>query len=289
MASFQCVVVRNDTQPFICSLALLSVVCYVLVVCCVCALAFAANRAWKLRESRLAPKRRRRQRMWTRCSRRTWRAAKRSGGSPSPRAASGDKMAATRSSPSSPSSTSSTPRGCSQLANGEVMPERKGVVPAWQDVPPEAKLSLTTLRKTKQRLPIAVLSYGFHRGAAAPPQAGPTAHGPLLPARCAPHVSGPAPGGVGHNLGFPVAAAARVHDGLQRGPRRQVSVPARALLAGLVQFNVIIPWCVTNRTLPNRTRNITILTSTAVKISEKQFDRTFRNTKIFANTTPALN
>ena len=35
-----------------------------------------------------------------------------------------------------------------KLANGEVMPERKGVVPAWQDVPPEAKLSLTTLRKT---------------------------------------------------------------------------------------------------------------------------------------------
>ena len=50
-----------------------------------------------------------------------------------------------------------------KLANGEVMPERKGVVPAWQDVPPEAKLSLTTLRKTTMelKLPIAVLSYGW--------------------------------------------------------------------------------------------------------------------------------
>ena len=50
-----------------------------------------------------------------------------------------------------------------KLANGEVMPERKGVVPAWQDVPPEAKLSLSTLRKTTMtlKLPIAVLSYGW--------------------------------------------------------------------------------------------------------------------------------
>ena len=51
-----------------------------------------------------------------------------------------------------------------KLCNGEVMPERKGVVPAWQDVPPEAKLSLATLRDTPRggyRLPIAVLSYGW--------------------------------------------------------------------------------------------------------------------------------
>ena len=50
-----------------------------------------------------------------------------------------------------------------KLANGEVMPERKGVVPAWQDVSPEAKLSLTTLRNTtmKFKLPIVVLSYGW--------------------------------------------------------------------------------------------------------------------------------
>ena len=50
-----------------------------------------------------------------------------------------------------------------KLCNGEVMPERKGVVPAWQDVPPEAKLSLATLRETKMTssLPIAILSYGW--------------------------------------------------------------------------------------------------------------------------------
>ena len=50
-----------------------------------------------------------------------------------------------------------------KLAKGEVMPERKGVVPAWQDVPPEAKLSLATLRKTTMdlKLPIAVLSYAW--------------------------------------------------------------------------------------------------------------------------------
>ena len=46
------------------------------MVCGVCALAFAATRARKLRESRLAPKRRRRQRM----CRRTWRASKRRDG-----------------------------------------------------------------------------------------------------------------------------------------------------------------------------------------------------------------
>ena len=50
-----------------------------------------------------------------------------------------------------------------KLANGEVMPERKGVVPAWQDVPPDAKLSLAMLRRMtmKFRLPVAVLSYGW--------------------------------------------------------------------------------------------------------------------------------
>ena len=50
-----------------------------------------------------------------------------------------------------------------RLANGEVMPEANGVVPAWQQVPPEAKLSLATLRRTTMglRLPVAVLSYGW--------------------------------------------------------------------------------------------------------------------------------
>ena len=50
-----------------------------------------------------------------------------------------------------------------KLLNCEVMPEREGVVPAWQDVPPEAKLSLATLRRTtmKLKLPVAVLSYGW--------------------------------------------------------------------------------------------------------------------------------
>jgi len=50
-----------------------------------------------------------------------------------------------------------------KLAKGEVMPERAGVVPAWQQLPPEAKLHLTTLRKTTMdsSLPVAVLSYGW--------------------------------------------------------------------------------------------------------------------------------
>ena len=50
-----------------------------------------------------------------------------------------------------------------KLLNREVMPEREGVVPAWQDVPPEAKLSLATLRRTtlELKLPVAVLSYGW--------------------------------------------------------------------------------------------------------------------------------
>ena len=50
-----------------------------------------------------------------------------------------------------------------KLADGEVMPERKGVVPPWQLVPTEAKLSLETLRRTTMELalPVAVLSYGW--------------------------------------------------------------------------------------------------------------------------------
>ena len=50
-----------------------------------------------------------------------------------------------------------------QLARGEAMPERKGVVPPWQLVPAEAKLSLSTLRRTNMglKLPVAVLSYGW--------------------------------------------------------------------------------------------------------------------------------
>ena len=48
------------------------------------------------------------------------------------------------------------------FAKGEVMPERKGVVPAWQQLPPEATLDLATLRQTTMdRLPVAVLSYGW--------------------------------------------------------------------------------------------------------------------------------
>ena len=52
-----------------------------------------------------------------------------------------------------------------KLAKGEVMPERKGVVPAWQELPSEAKLDLATLRKTTMalKLPVAVLSYGRRR------------------------------------------------------------------------------------------------------------------------------
>lgn len=50
-----------------------------------------------------------------------------------------------------------------KLLDGEVMPECKGVVPPWQLVPPEAKLSLETLRRTTMDglLPVAVLSYGW--------------------------------------------------------------------------------------------------------------------------------
>ena len=49
------------------------------------------------------------------------------------------------------------------FAEGEVMPELKGVVPAWQQVPPEATVSLDQLRQTTMEsfLPVAVLSYGW--------------------------------------------------------------------------------------------------------------------------------
>ena len=47
-----------------------------------------------------------------------------------------------------------------KFGEGEVMPERKGVVPAWQELPPEAKVSLEQLRQSKMRgaLPLAILS-----------------------------------------------------------------------------------------------------------------------------------
>ena len=48
-----------------------------------------------------------------------------------------------------------------QLAQGEVMPEHKGVVPPWQLLPPEAKVSLAELRQSQELLPVAVLSYGW--------------------------------------------------------------------------------------------------------------------------------
>ena len=50
-----------------------------------------------------------------------------------------------------------------KLAEGKVMPELKGVVPAWQQVPPEAIVSLEKLRYTTMTntLPVAVLSYGW--------------------------------------------------------------------------------------------------------------------------------
>ena len=49
------------------------------------------------------------------------------------------------------------------FADGKVMPEREGVVPAWQQLPSEAIVSLTQLRQTKYDygLPVAVLSYGW--------------------------------------------------------------------------------------------------------------------------------
>jgi len=62
------------------------------------------------------------------------------------------------------------------FAAGKVMAERKGVVPASQGLPPEAKVSITELRKTtySHGLSVAILSYCCrqaplcpHRGAAA--------------------------------------------------------------------------------------------------------------------------
>ena len=49
------------------------------------------------------------------------------------------------------------------FADGKVMPEREGVVPAWQQLPSEAIVSLTQLRQTTYAggLPVAVLSYGW--------------------------------------------------------------------------------------------------------------------------------
>ena len=47
-----------------------------------------------------------------------------------------------------------------KLALGEVLPEREGVVPAWQEVPPEALVTLDDLRHTTMGtfLPVLVLS-----------------------------------------------------------------------------------------------------------------------------------
>ena len=49
------------------------------------------------------------------------------------------------------------------FADRKVMPEREGVVPAWQQLPSEAIVSLTQLRQTRYGfgLPVAVLSYGW--------------------------------------------------------------------------------------------------------------------------------
>ena len=49
------------------------------------------------------------------------------------------------------------------FADRKVMPEREGVVPAWQQLPSDAIVSLTQLRQTTYwaSLPVAVLSYGW--------------------------------------------------------------------------------------------------------------------------------
>ena len=49
------------------------------------------------------------------------------------------------------------------FADRKVMPEREGVVPAWQQLPSEAIVPLTQLRQSTYRLglPVAVLSYGW--------------------------------------------------------------------------------------------------------------------------------
>ena len=50
-----------------------------------------------------------------------------------------------------------------KFAKGEVMPERKGVVPAWQQLPKEAEVKVEQLRASKWMagLPVGVLSYGW--------------------------------------------------------------------------------------------------------------------------------
>ena len=48
-----------------------------------------------------------------------------------------------------------------KFAEGEAMPEREGVVPPWQLLPPEAKVTLQELRQTENGLSVAVLSYGW--------------------------------------------------------------------------------------------------------------------------------
>ena len=49
-----------------------------------------------------------------------------------------------------------------KFALREVMPERKGIVPAWQEVPAEAVVTLDDLRDTTMGvLPVAVTSYGW--------------------------------------------------------------------------------------------------------------------------------
>lgn len=50
-----------------------------------------------------------------------------------------------------------------RFAKGEVMPECKGVVPAWQQLPLEAKVDVTKLQQVTlhEKLPIGVLSYGW--------------------------------------------------------------------------------------------------------------------------------
>ncbi len=49
-----------------------------------------------------------------------------------------------------------------RFARGEAMVEREGVLPAWQELPSEAAVSLESLRAfTGFELPIVVLSYGW--------------------------------------------------------------------------------------------------------------------------------
>ena len=50
-----------------------------------------------------------------------------------------------------------------KFAQREIMLERKGVVPAWQELPAEAEVRLEALRASKWEhgLPVGVLSYGW--------------------------------------------------------------------------------------------------------------------------------